>query len=188
MKKLTVLGCALLTVAAVFADLTHAVVTTEGAPGEDSGDTTLYTAYLCTVEAAAQYFGGNSDYAGITTYLKDEANFQSGVSQVSSGGIAFDTYEYDLGEYSYIKDFQPGSLSSGSYIALALFTGGDVDYFRVFESVLSGDGALVFDPAAGIGSAGAWTPVGTPSPTPEPTSALLMLIGAAGLALRRKRA
>ena len=43
---------------------------------------------------------------------------------------------------------------------------------------------------------GAWTSVGTPDPgptpgpedAPEPTSGLLMLIGAAGLALRRKRA
>lgn len=187
MKKLTVLGCALLTSAAVFAGLAHAVVTTEGAPGEDSGDTTLYSAYLCTVEAAAQYFGGNSGYVGITTYLKDEANFQSGVSQISTGGTKLDAYGYD-GEYSYDKYFQPGSLSSGSYIALALFTGGGVEYFRVFESVLSGDGGLVFDPAIGAGSASAWTPVGTPSPAPEPTSALLMLIGAAGLALRRKRA
>lgn len=187
MKKLTVLGCALLAATAVFADLTYAVVTTEGAPGEDSGDTTLYSAYLCTVEAAAQYFGGNSGYATITAYLKDEANFESGVAQIASGGIAFDTYEYDMGEYSYIKEFRPGELSSGNYIALALYAGAGVDYFRVFESVLSG-GALVFDPAIDAGSAGAWTPVGTPSPTPEPTGALLMLIGAAGLALKRKRA
>ena len=41
---------------------------------------------------------------------------------------------------------------------------------------------------------GTWTAVGTPAPgpgpepVPEPTSGLLMLIGAAGLALRRKRA
>lgn len=188
MKKLTVLGCALLTSAAVFADLSYAAVTTEGALGEDSGDTTLYSAYLCTVEAARTYFGGNSGYAGITTYLKDEANFQSGVSQIAAGGIKFDTYEYDLGEYSYVKYFLQGELTDGDYIALALYAGAGVDYFRVFESVLSGDGGLVFDPAIGAGSASAWTPVGTPSPAPEPTSALLMLIGAAGLALRRKRA
>jgi len=33
-----------------------------------------------------------------------------------------------------------------------------------------------------------WYSVATPSPIPEPTSGLLMLLGVAGLALKRKRA
>jgi len=40
---------------------------------------------------------------------------------------------------------------------------------------------------AAFSSAG-WYAVGSPEPTPEPTSAMLMLLGVAGLALKRKRA
>ena len=185
MKKLLILGAALLT-ATVFADVSNATVTTIGANGDESGDFAPYTAYLCTVAAAESYFSGNTTYAGITSYLKDSANFADGVSQIATGGILLETYEYDLGEYSFIKQFGPGELL-GNYIALVTYANGGDDYFRVFESSVSG-GSVVFDPEIGAGSAGAWTPVSTPSPTPEPTGGLLLLLGAAGLALRRRRA
>ena len=187
MKKLITLCSAALTAVSVFADLSFACVTTEGANGDTSNDFTPYTAYLCTVAAAESYFGGNTTYAGITSYLKDSANFADGVAKISAGGIELSEYEYDYGEYSFSQYFNLGELS-GDYIALVTYANGGDDYFRVFANATS-DGSVVLDPTVdGGGSAGAWTPVGAPSPCPELTSGLLLLLGCAGLALRRRLA
>ena len=146
---------------------------------------------------AGTFFGGNTGYAGITDYLRSTENYAEGVAQIAAGGIGLGIYESDMGELSFTKNFESG-LASGDYIALATYENGDDQYFRVFANS-TGDGMLVLDPLAdGGGEAGAWTPVGSsgpgpgpgpgPSPAPEPTSGLLVLLGLAGLALRRGRA
>jgi len=63
------------------------------------------------------------------------------------------------------------------------------DPYKISDAVVSGsEMAFTFgDTVTGATSDAGWTSIKT-SPTPEPTSGLLLLIGMAGLALRRRRA
>ena len=62
---------------------------------------------------------------------------------------------YDMGEYSFRKPYQPGTLTDGNYIAVVAYAGSEDedDMFRAFESMASG-GVLEFDPVSGSGKAG----------------------------------
>ena len=183
MKKLTTFAVALMGAVAAFAELSYAFVNTTGAKDETTtGYPERYTGYLCTQAMANELFGGNTTADGITGYLAEHYVYyaKSGMSALERYGDGF-----DMGEYSFIRqDPQDGSLN-GNYIAVVAYAGGEGedDMFRVFESMASG-GVLEFDPAYGSGTAGAWTT----SAVPEPTSGFLLLLGLAGLALRRKRA
>ena len=184
MKKIAILAVAAVSAAVSFAELSYAFVNTTGANGETTtGYPERYTGYLCTQAMANELFGGNTTADGITGYLAEHY-----VDYAKSGMTALERYGdgFDDGEYSFIRQYQQnGSLENGKYIAVVAYAGGDGedDMFRVFESMASG-GVLEFDPAYGSGSAGAWTT----SAVPEPTSGLLLLLGVAGLALKRKRA
>ena len=187
MKKIMVFAVAAVSAAVSFAEPSWAVVTTEAAHDgsawtDTSGDTSRYTAYLCTVAAAETYFGGKSTYGEITDYLSESiGNYRSGMKALQAGSTKLAAYGYDEGEYSFSAYFQPGSLA-GDYIAVLAYVGGEdeSDMFRVFSGSVRND-RLLMDPAAGAGAAGAWTVA------PEPSSGLLLLFGVAGLALRRRR-
>ena len=182
MKRLSILAAMAMAMASAVAEPSWAVLNTEGANGDTSGEAGRYTAYLCTVAAAEAYFGGNGTYSGITDYLKGSAaNYGSGVANIAAGGSALSFYGYDAGEYSFALYEQPGTLGS-DYVALVTYADGADSYFRVFGGSVAND-RLVLDPGAGKGAAGAWTQ----AVVPEPTSGLLLLLGVAGLALKRKR-
>jgi len=69
------------------------------------------------------------------------------------------------------------------YLGIVLYSSGDESAVRVFSATSDGVTWLADDSTTrSAGTAGAWTAV------PEPTSGLLLLLGVAGLALRRKRA
>lgn len=159
-----------------------AEVTTAGAKGETVGSADSYTAYLCTAVAAEGYFGGNSSVDGITSWLSGGDNFASGWSALIADGIAMDFCGFDGDEYSFTKYFE--SSLNDSYLAVLAYDGDDGSMFRVFGNSAAADGTLTMDPGFGAGSAGDWTSM---SPTPEPTSGLLLLLGVAGLALKRGR-
>ena len=181
-------GVAALAGFAAVAEPSWAVVTTEAAHDgsawtDTSGDTSRYTAYLCTVAAAETYFGGKTTYGEITDYLSESArHYTSGMQALQAGGTKLAAYGYDEGEYSFSAYFQPGSLV-GDYIAVLAYAGGEneSDMFRVFSGSVRND-RLLIDPAAGTGTASVWTEA-----VPEPSSGLLLLFGVAGLALRRRR-
>jgi len=149
-----------------------------GKTGAD--DTGSYACYYCTVEAANNRFGGTS-VSTIESYLKTGSNF----SEVKALAM-FDSVAFSDGEY-HILDYTPDAFTSADYVAIAFY--GDEAY-RVYgyesevggSAMLTPNGQLAFNESyATGGSVGNWQAV------PEPTSGLLLLLGVAGLALRRKR-
>ena len=192
MKKMVmVLGAWCAVVGAAFAEPSWALLVTDKAESDTNPGAAYasrYTGYLCTKEAAASMFGGADTYDGITAYLAGSAaNYTSGMNALKTGGDAFGFYGYDEEQYSLSAYAQPGTKPDGNYIAVVAYAGGEGedDMFRVFESMASG-GVLAFNPDTTVGKAGA-AGVWTTAAVPEPTSGLLLLLGVAGLALRRRR-
>lgn len=187
MKKIAMaigVWCLVLGADSAFAVPTWALLKTAGAEGEAIDTSSYYQAYYCSLADAAAFLGGNTDADGITAYLAENRADYDGLAGV---GVKFDPYAFDDGVYGFSDYFTPGSKTAGdAYLAIATYAGGDVEMFRVFTTAVNAAGSLLFDGGVlggGVsdgGGAGDWTPI------PEPTSGLLLLIGVAGLALRRK--
>jgi len=155
-----------------------------------TGDTTPglasaanYAAYCLTATAAEELFA-SSALAAVTDYLK--THYETGRSGVVSSGTALTADSYGLGQYSF-TEYSASAVAGQDYLAILFYDKADRHEFRVFgkESIAVYDTSVVFDDqSAPADTFGAWT---TPGAVPEPTSALLLLIGVAGLALKRKR-
>jgi len=144
-------------------------------------------------------FGVEAPDAG-TAYLFNSATVESTtidtiIAAISDGTFA-STY---ASKAAYTLDFEDGEFSQSN--AITGITGSTDLWMVAVDNASDPTKAFVGEEQNfTIGSSGyktytwdyndtttAWTPVGG-SPVPEPTSGLLMLLGMAGLALRRRRA
>jgi len=171
---------------------------TEAYTGTDLSSANIgkYEGYYCTVEAAKALFGGASTADGITTYLSDAANYATGYGAIleqasasqGSAAVGALTQKAVVKDQYEFKSVYGDPLVGSSCLAVLFYDKDETKGFRVMESdttAIAQSGALFSDKAiASDGAVGVWTA----ATVPEPTSGLLLLLGVAGLALKRKRA
>jgi len=184
MNKIAVFAAVVTATVSALAAPYWTLVTTDGANGDTSGDFTGYRAYFCTKAAAAEMFEGNDTIAAVTQYLTtDTATYKKGMGALAASGTALSPYVYDDGQYSFTKYLQ--SALGGEYLAVLAYSDASANpsaaVVRVFDAVADSMGSLTFAPSEGEGTAGEWTAI------PEPTGGMLLLLGTALLALRRKQ-
>ena len=144
------------------------------------------TAYLAFVNAYSQSDIVTDFANGSVNYSKFAAGANSVVD--ASGGVAQSadfTADYTSDQQAYFVIFENGNMFvSGEATATYLAVGASGISFSS-QTDTSDWEAFFGDAKAGYSQAG-WYKTAT-APIPEPTSGLLMLLGMAGLALRRKQ-
>lgn len=153
--------------------------------------------------ASKTFYGadGTSTIAGMTVYLFDAATIdQGGLVTVLRGGGS-------IADYTSVAT---ATLDSNSRLATSTFTYGEVgSSYNFFMAIVEGDSLFVSANVSATGQASdtaflsfggikaatqnnlgdaAYSAAGWYTTVPEPTSGILMLVGLAGLALRRRRA
>lgn len=115
---------------------------------------------------------------------------------------AFDDGDYSIGQFLFDAGRTSPNVdgTAQAFAMLVLDTGAGIDHLTIGDyegtyAIVSGTGALNQDLETSIdytqftsGTAVAGSMYHTAAAVPEPTSGLLMLLGVAGLALKRKRA
>ena len=152
--------------------------------GEEFGDVTGYYAYMLVDSATA---------GTATVYTHENA-----VAQVSAGKVDFlsnasgSPEEIDWGASGTSADVFANNSTVGAYLVIinaAAAADATLAYVSdVKTTEINGMGAsstLNWGDMAATATAGNWSTVGN---VPEPTSGLLLILGMAGLALKRKRA
>lgn len=163
-----------------------------------SSEVGKYVGYYCTVEAAQRLFGGAGSYSAVANYLANNysAALASILTEITAPGYVANA-KADVGQLS-TRDFVDGQyglkvtygdpLIGSTYLALLFYDVEDTQGFRVMENdpwTMAEYGSAYFsdDKLASTGHSTDWQQASVP----EPTSAMLLLFGVAGLALKRKR-
>lgn len=183
MKKLMfILAAVAMATVAQAASVSWSTVAMYNSDGAKVADTATVYVYLMDADA----YNGLSDIWG--TYGSD----------VKAGGTGADASKTS-GKFTHkaTNIYAPNGTATANttYYAAIIATygtGDDMKYYAEKASVTTGeDGEGLYQFGLGkldsaTAAASAWTSAG--SSVPEPTSGLLMLVGLAGLALRRRRA
>ena len=132
--------------------------------------------------------------AGVTSQVALFALIEGGTAIGSSTAGYVATATFTEGAFGGLT-FANGEQGGGSYTYYFAIVDDDKAYFSNEKSVTANAMATVKNVGFDTQSSSSALPVGTDfqgagkwSAVPEPTSGLLMLLGAAGLALRRRRA
>ena len=191
MKKLVVIACAALAVVSAKAATVDWKYEISGAAGGSATEFTGYTVYLVD-KTYYDGLGGEVTKDAITS----KALSSDTIAQTGKSGKGANTKYVFTGEGSYAND----SLTKGtSYDYYLVLVNGD-NYYSQAYSYTARDGsdsvdaeAIATKVAPSTISSG-MTPFytgggggGGETPAPEPTSGLLLLVGGAMLALRRKQ-
>ena len=113
-----------------------------------------------------------------------EASIKDGTFTTAYAGSAVYTGEFEAGEFSYRNILNGVYTGSTSFYSVVLDSASETGYYFITEEVTQTIGAsgaknFTYEYADNTGT---WQAV------PEPTSGLLLLLGVAGLALKRKKA
>ena len=185
MKKLMVLLAAVASAAALQAAQVDWTIATKSFTSKD-GSSYVVTSYLLAFDSSTAYstFADKLGTGDIT--------FDTAVSDYSVGSATGNNSSKKLGNVD--TTLTSAKLSEGSSYYFAVFSSsGEKDYILSTTAV-----GTAYDPNGDVETEGikaafvatsfssGWQTV-TTSNVPEPTSGLLMLLGVAGLALRRRR-
>ena len=147
-----------------------------------SGQSALLTGYIAAIEAstsAADYLTGVTGYAGSAT-LTDGGKFGSttvATAAINSGRVVWTETTSDTSRNYFQVLVDGDNIYISDTIAVDVKTTGNSNI-----NFANNESRTALKQASDGYAGGGWYAV------PEPTSGLLMLLGMAGLALRRKRA
>ena len=189
MKKLIIASIAAVVGLAVNAATVDWQVQITG--GSASGAYAGYTAYLVNASAWDATTISDATFSDSSIVL-DSAVFNAGSGKSSKTYTTLDTTNATNPRSVDVTSLSEGSQLNVYYVILN--TNADPDTYYKWADTLTGrsetgDAATTANMtiANSTLSAATWTTVGGSSPIPEPTSGLLLVLGMAGLALRRCR-
>ena len=152
-------------------------------PGAESASAG-WTAYLISASEYDTFTALSGDkvagWIAKQTPIDTAQTVAGGRGSINLGGTTGDNYSLGQTENAFVVLFNNASAADATYYA----------YTGTKESAKVGSGGAPIDLAFGDFSTATsgWQSMAGPSPIPEPTSGLLLLLGVAGLALKRKRA
>lgn len=191
MKKLMVVLCA-----GVFAAFAHGAAVTWGSgtislPGGGSASAGDVTAYLFVIDSATYTtFAANTTGTALNEALWSAYGASLSMADVTKTSVKKGNKADLVDPNTY---FTAGGSGNSAYAAILYVTKTE-DYYMgnigtyTFEADVDYSVAGMATTLGGSGSGGVSTAWTTTAMVPEPTSGLLMLLGMAGLALRRHRA
>jgi len=148
----------------------------DNAAASGAAEVGSYALYYC--KAGGTSLGGATSVSGIETYLAEADN----LATIRSSATMFDQVSYSDGEY-HILDYVCEEFTLSDYVAVAFYGSEAYRVYGLNSGTLTPNGQLVFNEAyADSGTVGGWL-----TSVPEPASSLMLLLGVAGLVLRRKR-